>query len=171
MRMLVAHYPRPDLPGRCVAVVTAIHTLPEPHIEEDQDLLRHYYRGMRKRRPYAGMLFEVRQVWQTEGGTPRLIEATIDLSEGFVAPARYRGFVALLGDARALRITEDITRSGHFHMYGADRRGGLLWCDRSYGLGEPEPFMAEYEIGRKRRIERSLPPALVAQLKNYVTRF
>ena len=75
------------------------------------------------------------------------------------------------GDEKCGLITCDSTRGGHFQMYGGGHRRGVLWCDRSFGLGNPDPLSFSYRVSPEREMHRDLPEAVVKALRAFVTRF
>ena len=169
--MFAAHYPRAELPGRCIGIVVTLHDLPDPMVEDDVIAAEQFARSLHENFEADGMLLEVRQIWQLDGDRPRLIEATIELTDQFdrimsrVPPSGY------FGDPGIERITFDKTRGGHFGPFGGGARRGLLWVDRSCGIGEPDSWSATYRMRPARTPESPLPPAVVKALKDFVTRF
>ena len=79
-----------------------------------------------------------------------------------------RGF---FGDERVERVTCDPLRGGHFEAYGGGTRCGLIWCDRSFGIGEADPWSAAYRVNPEPQVDSKLPAKLVAALQEFVTRF
>ena len=170
-RAMIAHYPRPELPGKCFALVVAFHTMPDPNVVEEQMKFERYMLELRDLGRADGLIFEIRQVWQTEGGEPRLIEATVDYTNRFFSVRQRHLGGSYFGDEQCGLITCDSTRGGHFAMYGGGHRRGLLWCDRSFGLGEPDPYSIAYRVEPGREIRVGLSPELIAVLREFVTRF
>ncbi len=171
MRGVVSHYPRRDLPGKCVAITTVFHTLPDEHIMEDMPGVQRLLLRLGDGRATAGMLFEVRQVWQTEGDEPRLIEATVEVTDRFRSRAMRDIHTGLFRNGAVNRITIDMTRAGHLSKYGGGTRRGLIWCDRSFGIGQPRPYSAAYRIRPHSEVRLDLDPQAVTALREFVTRF
>ena len=171
LRALVTHYPREDLAGRCVAIVTAFHDLPDSTVAEDEAAFVEFVSALRRGIPASGTLFEVRQVWQLAGAQPRLIEATVDLTDAFnTFTPRYLP-EGTFPDEAVHAITADVTRGGHFEYAGGGTRRGIIWCDRSMGLGEPRPWSAVYRLRPEREFGDALDPELIEALKRFVSRF
>ncbi len=127
----IAHYPRPRLPGRCMAVMAAFHNLRDPHLVEDIG------RPLPKS---GGLLVVVRQVWQTEGPEPRMIEASIEWTTEFGTSAPRE-----VEDPLVEKLTFDHARMGQDRMWPGSQRAGMLWADRSFGVGPAKPYFARYD--------------------------
>jgi hypothetical protein len=167
----VAHVPRPDLPGKCFGIVAAFHDLPDPFLAADQNAYEDFQARLYDRAETPGMLFEVRQVWQTAGGKPRLIEATVEVTSRF-REFRLREIPrGFFPDSRVEQVTCDPLRGGHFEFYGGGMRCGFIWCDRSLGIGEAQPWSAAYRVFPNRDVRTDLPGELVTALQEFVTRF
>ena len=171
LRALVTHYPRDDLAGSCVAIVTAFHDLPDHTVAEDEAAFAEFVSALRRGVPTPGMLFEVRQVWQLAGSQPRLIEATVELTDAFNTFTPRHVLDGTFPDEAVQAITADVMRGGHFEYAGGGARRGIIWCDRSMGLGEPRPWSAAYRLRPKREFGDPLDPELVRALKQFVRRF
>ncbi len=171
LRANVTHYPRNDLPGKCFGVVTAFHDLPDFTIAEDLESFTKHLDGLRSGREMPGSIFEVRQVWQMAGDEPRLIEATVEFSDRFASLAPRRLAPGFFPDKDVQKISADQMRGGHFEHAGGGVRRGIIWCDRSMGLGKPRPWSAAYRVSPKREFSDALSPELVAALKRFVSRF
>jgi hypothetical protein len=171
LKAFVSHYPRPDLPGRCFAVVAALHDLPDPFLVADESAFDDFLAFLYDKQETVGTLFEVRQVWQTAGGEPRLIEATVEVTTRFRVFREREVPARLFGDERAARITCDFLRGQHFDKYGGGTRCGLIWCDRSFGIGRLDPWSSAYRVWPNESLDRGLPTDLVAALQEFVTRF
>jgi len=171
LRANVTHYPRSDLPGKCFGIVTAFHDLPDFTIAEDLESFGKYLNALRRGREMPGSIFEVRQVWQMAGDEPRLIEATVEFSDRFASLARRRFAPGFFADKDVQKISADQMRGGHFEHAGGGVRRGIMWCDRSMGVGEPRPWSAAYRVSPKREFSGALDPELVTALKRFVSRF
>lgn len=171
MRALVTHYPRKDLAGTCVAIVVVIHDLPDETVREDQEAFQKFTSKLEHGRGMPGRLFEVRQVWQLAGQQPRLIEATVELTDQFVSLSQRHIVDGFFPDATVHKISADVTRGGHFEYAGGGTRRGIIWCDRSMGIGEPRPWSAAYRVRPLREFRTGLAPDLVKALKRFVIRF
>ena len=171
LRGLIVHYPRPDLPGKCAAIVTTFHDLPDFTIAEDLEEFGRYTNELAAGHPKPGMLFEVRQVWQMEGAEPRLIEATIELSDNLRTLAPRRLAPDFFRDSMVQKISVDAMRGGHFEYAGGGDRRCVTWCDRSAGIGPAKPWSAAYRVRPKREFSKPLNPAIVTALKEFVSRF
>ena len=171
LQLVVTHYPRPDLPGRCFALVVAFHDLPDPHIVQDRARYRRFLMRDGREPPMSGVLFEVRQVWQTAGGAPRLIEATVEVTDRLTAAGGRNFGSSMFSNARVSEITCDITRGGHFGQYGRGTRRGLIWCDRSQGIGPPEPWSAAYRVSPRRELVVGLADSVTQALRAFASRF
>ncbi len=170
LRALVTHYAREDLAGRCVAIVTAFHDLPDNTVTEDEAAFAEFVSALQRGIPTPGMLLEVRQVWQLAGSQPRLIEATVELTDAFDTFTPRHVFEGTFPDEAVQAITADITRGGHFEYAGGGARRGIIWCDRSMGLGEPRPWSAAYRLRPAREFGEALDPEFVEALKQFVRR-
>ena len=171
LKAFVSYYPRRDLPGRCVAIQTVFHDLPDPMIENDGEAAEQFARDLHDHFFAPGMLFEVRQVWQLEGDRPRLIEATVELTDEFERLMERNVPKSMFGDADVERITCDIARGGHFRPFGGGARRGLLWVDRSFGIGQARPWSAAYRLRPTREFDTDLAPELIEALREFATRF
>jgi hypothetical protein len=171
LRGFVAHVPRPDLPGKCFGVVATFHDLPDPFLVEDVGASNEFLACLYDKAETKGLLFEVRQVWQTAGGEPRLIEATLEVTSR-LREFRLRNIPSgFFGDDHVEQVTCDPLRGGHFESYGGGTRCGFIWCDRSFGIGAAQPWSAAYRVFPNREVRTDLPGELVAALQEFVTRF
>lgn len=171
LHAIVSHYPRPDLPGKCFALVTAFYDVPDPHIVQHQPSYQGFLMRDRRGRPLHGAILEVRQVWQTEDGEPRLIEATVEVTDGLTAPGDRALTSNLFRNARVSDLTCDKTRGGHFAVYGHGDRRGWIWCDLSFGVGATQPWSAAYRVSPRRKLETNLPRAMTEALREFAIRF
>jgi hypothetical protein len=169
--MYAAHYPRRDLPGRCIGIQVSFHDLADPMVEDDGPAAEEFAQSLRERFQAPGMLFEIRQVWQLDGAEPRLIEATLELTDKFDRLMKRNPVLGYLGDPDVEKITFDKARGSHFAAHGGGHRRGLLWVDKSFGVGAPDPWSASYCMRPARAPESPLPPAVVKALKEFVSRF
>ena len=166
VRIFVNHYPRPDLPGRCVTLDVVVHTLPDPYLEGDRAWLQSNRTRLQRSEEIEGVLFEVRKTFQLEGGAPRLIEAGIEATTRIqhFAPRRREGWFS---DRRVARIVSDGLDGMHFMIYGGGKRVGMVWCDRSFGQGEPDPWAVAY----RRRRQEALAGGSLERLLGFAARF
>ena len=171
MKAFVSYYPRKDLPGKCVGIQVVFHDLPDPMVADDVAAAEQFARDLCEHFRAPGMLFEVRQTWQLDGPRPRLIEATVELTDDFDQIAHRdvpRGFFE---DPAVERITCDRTRGGHFSPFGGGARRGMIWVDRSVGLGEPRPWSASYRMRPMGEFEIELDPDVIDALREFASRF
>ena len=170
-KVVAMHFPRPDLPGRCVGVQVIFHDVPDPMVEDDAAAADEFARALHERFHAPGMLLEIRQIWQLEGSEPRLIEATMELTDQFDRLMRRDPPRGYFGLQAVEKITFDQARGGHFAAFGGGQRRGLLWVDRACGIGEPDPWSAAYEMRPARTPDAPLPPHVVEALQEFVKRF
>ena len=116
------------------------------------------------------MILEVRQTWQFAGGTPRMIEASIELTDDFDS-IRPRGFPRRFFEPEVARIVVDESRAGHFEGFGGGHRRGWVWVDRAAGLGSARGWSAAYTVRPTPERDRGLDDELVEALKEFVGRF
>ena len=171
LKMFVAHYPQADLPGRCVGVLVVIHDLPDPMVRNDLGAAEEFARALHERFAAPGRLLEIRQVWQLAGERPRMIEATIELTDQFDRLMHRKPPIGYFGDDDVERITFDRARGAHFSPFGGGARRGLLWTDRSCGLGESDPYSAAYRMRPARTPDAPLSPAVAEALREFIRRF
>ncbi|MEE8105615.1 MAG: hypothetical protein V3T86_08795 [Planctomycetota bacterium] len=72
MRILTKHYPRPDLPGRCVTLHVTFFSTPDPYFDDGgltPELLKR-----RAGKRIEGGFVEMRKTLRLDGERPRLIE-------------------------------------------------------------------------------------------------
>ena len=62
LKGFVAHYPRADLPGRCIGIQTVIHDLPDPMVETDGESAEQFARELRDNFGAPGMLRMLRDL-------------------------------------------------------------------------------------------------------------
>ena len=115
-----------------MAVMAAFHNLRDPHLVEEYD------------RPFpesGGLLVVVRQVWQTDGAKPRMIEASIEWTTAFGTSVPRE-----VADPLVEELTLDHARMGQDRLWPGTRRAGMLWADRSFGVGPAKPYFARYDM-------------------------
>jgi len=173
LRILVKHYPRPELPGRCVTIQATFYDVPDAYMDRI-DIASKMRAGAAV--PVKGALLHLRRTYQLAGDGPRLIEALAEIhTHPGIAPP-LRPVWLLLGEKQVGAIARDRDFGQHFMAYGAGARYGLCWTDRAFGLGDPAPFGAAYRILRTgaragEKLEQApLPPALASSLLRLVER-
>ena len=169
--MLAAHYARVDLPGRCIGIQVVFHNVPDPMVADDAVAAEEFARSLRDTFGAPGMMFEIRQIWQLDGAQPRLIEAMVELTDDFDRLMQRQPPLGYFGDRAVDRITLDKARGGHFAAFGGGQRRGLLWVDRSLGIGTPDPWSSDYRLRPARVPDSPLPPEVVQALREFVKRF
>ena len=147
LRVLVKHYPRPDAPGRCITIQTDVYTVPDRYLDWGGAINA---TDVGARLP--GYVVRLRRTVQTEGDALRLVEASIEVLERLHVGGPQVVYGELLGEPS---LRNDEQRNAHFEDFGATRRRGLLWLDRSYGRGTPRPWSRAYAI----RIRHEEEPA------------
>lgn len=168
LRIIVRHHPRGEIPGHCVGIQVTVSTIPDPFF--DQDLFGPLARNARSGPAVGGVLFDLRKSYQLAGGTPRLIEASLQIQ----SPVRIGMQMTMLGmhlpDEKARGIVSDPASVAHFSMLGGGERRGIVWCDRSAGMGPEDAWSGAYLLRRDRQGETDqarfsgLTPALVMRL-------
>jgi hypothetical protein len=166
LRILVLHYPREALPGRCVSLMVTIYNLPDTFL--DQSWFREHHPAPNELAPVRGLLFRLRKTYQLDGAQPRLIEAWAEVQTqcqlGFppLEPQVADPIAAeSLGDAWT-----DPEFFGHFYPFAGGQRYGLAWIDQSAGIGPARSMGRAFlsfndEVGKKPRIQKArLPPEL-----------
>ena len=146
LRVMANHYPRPELPGRCVALVVNFYTVPDAFVVEDEPLLGEFAEAIRRNERPEGLIVQIAKTWQLQGDRARLIETVVDVTRDFRAEAPRWADWSFLGDSRAERMTNDAQRGGHFMPYGGGDRLGVGWWDRSFGLGGAEPMSVAFRF-------------------------
>jgi hypothetical protein len=171
LRILVKHYPRADLPGRCYAVEVHLYTVPDPLFDRAQ------LDPKETRVRLRGNLITGRKTYQTDGGRPRIIEAALEVQTEVEARGARPDFWALLPDMDLRKKTQDPQASAHFEGYGGGLRHGLAWFDLSYGRGDVRPSGWAYRIhvlpgqDEPRLDKEPLDEPLAARLRDLVRRF
>ena len=136
LRVFVKHYPRADLPGRCVVVHATFYNVYDRHFD-------------RQRRPGSdrGVLFHVRKTVQLDGAAPRVIEAMIEVhattggESGWNLPTGRQ-----LGKERVGAVGLDDQYATHFEDFAAGVRHGLAWYDRAAGAGAADLASFAYRV-------------------------
>ncbi len=168
LRVIVKHYPRHEAPGRCITIQADVYTVPDRYLDWG-GVLHVGEVGVR----LPGYVVRLRRTVQTEGGAPRLVEASIEVLERFRVGGAVVAYGKALGEPS---LTSDDQRNAHFEDFGATLRRGLLWVDRSYGRGTPRPWSRAYAIRTRSEEEpvetqaAALPADWVEALRGLVER-
>jgi len=171
LRILYKHYPRPDLPGKCIALHATVYTVIDTYF--DQERFKHD--PAKPDQELRGVIFELRKTYQLEGEKPRLVEALIESHESIHMGRRFI-LRELIGD-KAPKPLADHESSAHFIAYSGGLRFGLVWVDRSAGIGQPAPWARAYSIKGGSMAKRpdarmeQLPAVFVRRLIELVGRF
>jgi len=174
LRIIVKHYPRPTLPGRCFTIQTTIFNVPDTYF--DREWLQQNMPRSHEAAPVRGLLYEFRKTYQTEGDRLRLIEAQIEVHTHVLMLPRRRTVLDLMGVASVGKVGPDLASVDHFIVYGGGVRSGMLWVDGSAGQGEAEPWARAYSIvresmeGKPRVREAALSAEAEAALRKFVER-
>ncbi len=173
LRILTKHYPRIDLPGRCFTIQVTFFTVRDPYFDDEgltPELLERI-----KGKIIDGLMFEVRKTYQTKNGQRRLIEANVEVSEKVSGYFGRKGFPRLSGEKSLAGFAQDEFFGAHFQPYGGGERRGLVWYDRSFGLGKAAAWAVAFRAIRSSETAQSvktakLPPKLTAALLSLVER-
>ena len=164
LRVLIKHYPRPELPGRCYVVHATAYTAEDPYLDRPQafDQVR-------------GVIFDLRKTYQLEGGEARLIEAQIEVQVELRYGEGKADFGHLLNREELGPIARDSGWSGHFEKFAGGTRFGMIWLDVSCGMGDAAGWSRGYRISTKRGERHSvetepLTPEQVKTLLEFVGR-
>ena len=90
-----------------------------------------------------GVLFELRKTYQTEGGRVRLVEAQAEVHTRVSLMPHRQSIMDLVDD-----VAPDPLYASHFLPYGGGVRNGMIWVDRSNGLGVAQPWSCAYTMER-----------------------
>jgi hypothetical protein len=170
LRALVRHYPRTDLPGRCVAIETTWYTTRDPLLEGG---------SLPPPGPIRGVHFTIGRLYQLERGEPRIVAARIEAWTDLEAlDARARLDAPDVAWAERLdpmirAILQDPYARAHFAYLGGGRRVGAVWLDRSLGLAHETPWSACFDSEARSattRVEEGLPPPAVQSLVTLASR-
>jgi hypothetical protein len=144
LRAMVKHYPRPEFDGRCVTIQVVFYTVPDPHFDRTvyAAMIREGGLGQEVR----GALLEFRKSYRLDGGTPRLFEAEAEAHAEVQLARRRETYAGMQPDAEIRQIGIDPAASAHFAEVGGGLRIGLLWMDRSMGVGPARPHACAYRI-------------------------
>jgi len=176
LRILVKHYPRPDLAGRCVSIQVTFYDVPDMYFDRAALLADPESPPVQGKR-IRGAILDLYRTYQLSGNQPRLIQALAEVSAPvLLLPQR-------LPITQILRRPDDVSPgsidgvfASHFLAYGGGVRQGLLWIDRSNGIGKPAAFSTAYRVVRRRMRQSpsietgAIPASLVAALKDWVSR-
>ena len=137
LRVIVKHYPRPALPGRCFTIEVGFYDFDDPLFEGKQ---------ARRLPDSPGHLLEWRKTYQTQGGNVRLVEASLEMQQDVAyGPLRWH-IGELLRERPELAPLRDEDAGQHLRDMGAGERRGLLWFDLACGLGPTQPYACAYKI-------------------------
>ena len=172
LRILTKHYPRIDLPGRCFTIQVTFFTVRDPYFDDRMtpELLERI-----KGKVIDGLMFEVRKTYQTKNARRHLIEAEVEVSEEVVGYFGRKGFAQLSGLKSVAGFAHDTFFGAHFQPYGGGQRRGLVWFDRSFGLGKADVWTAAFRAIRSSEAAQEvktaeLPPKVAAALLSLVER-
>lgn len=144
LRILVRHYPRPGLRGRCFTVAITMANVVDPWF--DQDIFARQTARAEERPPVRGTLIEIRKTYQDGGGEVRLIEARVQVQQRLRLMPLPLDLPELIGDERVHAVATDSQSSAHYTVMGGGERLGLVWYDLSAGMGPPDPWSAAYSL-------------------------
>ncbi len=163
VRVLIKHYPRTKVPGRCVTIHVTFYSVPDPRFDEGAPA---------SDGRVEGVLFDVRQTWQLQGAEPVLIEASVEVTTDVRAAGHRRGFASIAKPDGAPEWGADPAMGAHFYGYGAGRRYGTVWFDRAAGIGETDAWAKVYRLGDGADVAiADLTPAQADALRRFVERF
>lgn len=199
LRVLIKHYPRAMLPGRCFTVHVSFFTVPDPYI--DAAILRRAMGGMRRAgaeiagvnavgakigqgdMKMPGVILEVRRTWQLASGKPRLVEAMAEIHADVAMGRRRMAAIHYLPEEGFDAGWEDGDFGAYLVHYGAGERLGMHWIDRD-AVGEagadgkePRIWACAYRIRQPSRGQdllldwKSLTAEALAALFEFVARF
>jgi len=160
LRVLVKHYPRPALPGRCFTIEASFYDAGDPLIDG---------KDARRLADSPAHLFEWRKTYQTQGGILRLVEASLEMQHDVsYGPLRWH-IGEFLRERPGLVRLHDEDAGQHFRDMGGGERRGVLWFDLACGLGPTQPYGCAYKIlgswaGEPDWRTRPLPAATAAAL-------
>ena len=139
VRIIVRHYPRPELPGRCYTVHVFFYDMLDPAFDA-----REYELVRWGKKPLEGGLIEWRKTYQTQGAAPRLIEAAVEAQPRVMPGMGRPSGIDIFGKKLGGRLKDPSVK--HFWDLGGGDRYGLAWYDLSNGVGDPEPWARVYHI-------------------------
>ena len=116
--VFVMHYPRPELPGRCVTLHVTFSNVRDPA-----------FHAKRPAAPRRGLLFSIRKTYRLDGDAPRLIEAAIEAHDARPGRALVPAGHLLhdtLGD-----VARDDEAMAHYADLGGGRRTGYAWTEKA----------------------------------------
>lgn len=161
LRAFVNHYPRKDLPGRCVTVQTVFYTVPDVWIEQDRGRAFALIERLHRNEQVEGRLFEVRQTWRLDGKKPRLIGALLEATRA-LRRAVPRHIEKPDLPQPAGRFLVDSVCGAHFPMHGGGDRFGFLWYDAKLGAGPADARYTAFRIDPERNLRFAPLPAAAA---------
>lgn len=170
LRVLVKHYPREDLPGRCVAIETTWYTTRDALLEGGEPPAPG---------PIRGAHFTLARLYQLQRGGPRMVAARMEAWTGIEAvDACGRAEAsdnqwAERAESMVRAVASDPYARAHFGYLGGGRRVGAVWLDRSLGLANEAPWSACFDVdarGGTARVEEGLPAPVVQSLVTLVSR-
>jgi hypothetical protein len=173
LRILTKHYPRDDLPGRCFTIQVTFFTVRDPYFD-DGGLTPELAERV-KGKVVDGLMFEVRKTYQTKNAQRRLIEAEVEVTEKVGGYFGRKSFPQLSGLESVSGFAGDEFFGAHFQLYGGGERRGLVWYDRSFGLGKADVWAGVFRAIRSSEAAQKvktakLPPKLTAALLSLVER-
>ena len=165
LRVLIKHYPRPELPGRCHVVHATAYTAEDPYLDhpKDQDAVR-------------GVIFDLRKTYQLAGDAPRLIEAQIEVHTELSYGEGKMPLGHILNRDDLGPVALDDGWSGHFEKFAGGTRFGMVWLDIACGIGDAAAWSRAYRIttgahGDRHRVETEpLTATQVKALLEFVSR-
>jgi len=119
VRILTKHYPRPDLPGRCVTLHVTLFSVPDPWFDDGgltPELLERR-RGQR----IDGRFVELRMTLRLDTEQPRLIEAEVSASPEIVGAFHRESIAAQLRSPELDAVDGDDFYGAHFQIYGGGK--------------------------------------------------
>jgi len=164
LRVLIKHYPRPELPGRCHVVHATAYTAEDPYLDHPK-----------AHGAVRGVIFDLRKTYQLAGDAPRLIEAQIEVHTELSYGEGKMPLGHILNRDDLGPIALDDGWSGHFEKFAGGTRFGMVWLDVACGIGDAAAWSRAYRItsehGDRHRVETEpLTATQVKALLEFVSR-
>jgi len=176
VRVFFKHYPRElsELDGaRAVTLHATLYSVPDLYFDISTAAIGHDPVDVERAAGVQGLLLDIRKTWRITPHGPRLIEASIEVTEEVRNALRGPGLCQLLEEPSISAVATDSGAIMHFELYHGER-WGLLWVDRAQD-GPVDGWASAYHIpydpaGKPNLETEPLPARVVAHLLELASR-
>ncbi|MGQ0614294.1 MAG: hypothetical protein ACT4PV_11205 [Planctomycetaceae bacterium] len=176
VRVFFKHYPRePSEMGgaRAITLHATLYSVPDLFLDMGSTAISHDLAELARAPAVPGLILDIRKTWRITPQGPRLIEASIEVTEDVHNALRGPGLCQLLQDPSVSAVAADAGAIMHFELYHGER-WGMLWIDRAVTGpvdGWARAYHIPYDADRTSSLETEpLPAPVVARLLELVGR-